>query len=322
MIDEWAQVSLDTGNDDLNEKVKASQIHNHRDSCWKKKGACRFNFPRPPSAKTIIAKPLPDDMPEEEKNLILEKAQFILALTKEKLTKLGKDDESMTIKDFVKSMSQAYKEKFGEELTEEHYHNALSISERGKTIILKRNVNEIMVNNYNPLFIRAWNANCDLQLCLDNYSVITYITDYFSKGDAGMTKLLRQALKEKNNLSDFEFKNYLKKVFFTSRQVCVSEATYNLVQGLDLKSSNITTKYVDTSVPEKRSSYFRWVGEDDELEEDHNESDSDVDNNEAPQTFFKEGMLRVITDCCKKANDSHGINRIVLKSSKMSEHIF
>ena len=60
-----------------------------------------------------------------------------------------------------------------------------------------------------------------------------------------------------------------------------------------MKSSNITTKYVDTSVPEKRSSYFRWVGEDDELEEGHNESDSDVDNNEAPQTFSKEGMLRV-----------------------------
>ena len=135
-----------------------------------------------------------------------------------------------------------------------------------------------------------------VQVCLDNYSVITYITDYFSKGDANMTKLLRKALKEKKSLADFEFKNYLKRVFFTSRQVCVSEATYNLVQGLDLKFSNVTSKYVDTNVPEKRSAYFKWVGENDELDEGHNDSDSDDDNKDTPQFSAKVGMLQVIIE--------------------------
>ena len=68
------------------------------------------------------------------------------------------------------------------------YHDALGISERGKTVILKRKPNEMWVNNYNPHFIKAWQANMDIQFCMDSYAIITYITDYLTKGDAGLTK--------------------------------------------------------------------------------------------------------------------------------------
>ena len=175
----------------------------------------------------------------------------------------------------------------------ETYHKALSISERGKVIILKRTVLERNVNNYNPFFLSIWNANCDLQLCLDNYAVITYITDYFSKGDAGLTRLLMKALKEKKDeYSDSELKHYLKRVFIISRQVCVSEATYRLVQGLDLKGSNVASKHVDTSIPEKRAAYFRWVGEDNDEKEGFNESDSensDEDDNDGKTPHYPKG---------------------------------
>ena len=67
-------------------------------------------------------------------------------------------------------------------------HNALSISERGHTVILKRAPSEIMVNNYNKTFMLAWEANMDNQFCLDSYAVLTYITDYLTKGDAGLTR--------------------------------------------------------------------------------------------------------------------------------------
>ena len=79
----------------------------------------------------------------------------------------------------------------------------------------------------------------DIQFCLDTYAVVTYITDYLSKGDVGLTKALAKALSESKELNEFDRLNYIKKVYFTSRQVCVSEAAYKLIYGLNLKGSNV-----------------------------------------------------------------------------------
>ena len=54
----------------------------------------------------------------------------------------------------------------------------------------QRKPNEMWVNNYNPLFMKAWQANMDIQFCMDSYAIITYITDYLTKGDAGLTKVI------------------------------------------------------------------------------------------------------------------------------------
>ena len=61
------------------------------------------------------------------------------------------------------------------------YEQALGTSEKGYKIIHKRDIDEIYVNNYNKEWLINWNANMDLQLCLDFYAVITYISDYYSK---------------------------------------------------------------------------------------------------------------------------------------------
>ena len=50
---------------------------------------------------------------------------------------------------------------------------------------------------------------------------------------------------------------HLKQVYFKNKQVCVSEATYRLVRGLDLKKSNTACTYVTTGFPRNRSSFFR-----------------------------------------------------------------
>ena len=62
-------------------------------------------------------------------------------------------------------------------------------------MILKRDVKERNVNNYNPEMINAWNANMDIQLALDPFAVITYIINYTTKDESGMTKFLTEALK-------------------------------------------------------------------------------------------------------------------------------
>ena len=61
-------------------------------------------------------------------------------------------------------------------------------------IILKRRPDEMWVNNYNPIFLKAWQANMDIQFCMDSYAIITYITDYLTKGDAGLTKELTKVI--------------------------------------------------------------------------------------------------------------------------------
>lgn len=55
LIDKWVSCSLDTGDDKLNQMVQEVNVHRHTKSCRKGKTNCRFNFPRLPSAKTLIA---------------------------------------------------------------------------------------------------------------------------------------------------------------------------------------------------------------------------------------------------------------------------
>ena len=50
---------------------------------------------------------------------------------------------------------------------------------------MERDIDEVFVNSYNPEWILAWNGNMDLQICLDFFAVITYITEYYTKDDTG-----------------------------------------------------------------------------------------------------------------------------------------
>ena len=82
-----------------------------------------------------------------------------------------------------------------------NYEDALEVSDRGYTVFHKRDVDEIFVNNYNQEWIVCWNANMDLQLCLDFFAVITYISDYYSKDDSGTLHYIKEALKQSQDCS-------------------------------------------------------------------------------------------------------------------------
>ena len=76
------------------------------------------------------------------------------------------------------------------------YHDALSVSAAGYRIVLKRDVDEIFVNNYNSEWLFNWNANMDIQFCFDYFAIITYISDYYGKDDSGTVDYIKQALNE------------------------------------------------------------------------------------------------------------------------------
>ena len=76
-------------------------------------------------------------------------------------------------------------------ITEENYLLAIRSSLNAATIFLKRNPNEIHINNYNADYLAAWRANMHIHYVLDVYACAVYIADYISKSQKGMSELLR-----------------------------------------------------------------------------------------------------------------------------------
>ena len=128
----------------------------------------------------------------------------------------------------------------------EEYENALSDNKSGYRPFYKRDVSETMVNTYNPEWLSAWNGNMDIQLCLDFFAVITYISDYYSKDDSGTMQLLIDALKDAEN-EDLRTKlKRIKSVFLTHQQMGESEAYYRILPHMHLKDSNVEAVFAPT----------------------------------------------------------------------------
>ena len=148
------------------------------------------------------------------------------------------------------------------------YHFCLSFCEYGTRVVLQRNVNEIFVNNYNPHWMEAWQGNMDIQLCLDYFSIITYMTDYVTKPETKTTEVLKHVHKEKmkEGCSTKELMNTLIHAYLTHREMGECESYYKLDPTLHFKSSSRKTVFVGTGFPENRSKFLRKVNKDTENE--------------------------------------------------------
>ncbi|CAG2202192.1 unnamed protein product [Mytilus edulis] len=169
----------------------------------------RFNYPKPPSSETIIAQPSDFHNPNKAK-LALESAAFIKSSVIEKLE----------TKDYT-SLNHLLKDS---NISHQEYKSALELSKRGKLIIYKRNQTEIQINSYNKHLLRAWEANLDVQYCLDPYACIAYMVAYITKDEREMSQILQAVSNEANTL---DFKS-------------------------SMKNSNFSTVYVPADKPEKR----------------------------------------------------------------------
>ena len=86
------------------------------------------------------------------------------------------------------------------EVTPEEYIEALSWSRTGYSVHLKRDLDELYINSYNPEWLLAWNGNIDFSPVLAFFEVITYITEYFTKDESGTVEAIKQMLE--NNPDD------------------------------------------------------------------------------------------------------------------------
>ena len=132
----------------------------------------------------------------------------------------------------------------------------------GSTVLLKRDIDEIYVNNYNPEWAEAWNANHDLQPVLDFFAAITYITDYWAKPDEGITQHLREAATALKSEPDQQKRcQQMANIFMTHRQMGEAEAYYKIFPNLTLKYSNVDTIFIPTDKKELRSKFLMKLDE-------------------------------------------------------------
>ena len=151
--------------------VKTYQMHRHSKTCRKYKNqACRFHFGKLFSKRTIVAEPLPSDIPESEKVLILQKRKEIVSKVKEYINlnlnpaKVNFFDRSRDDFVDVKSISEILCELDIDEL---EYEAALAVSDDNDfQLYLKRPTNSCFVNNYFDAGLLAWEAS-------NRYSTIT-----------------------------------------------------------------------------------------------------------------------------------------------------
>jgi hypothetical protein len=191
-------------NAELHHLVTSVQIHHHTQTCRKKGTECRFGFSKLPSPKTIIAK-APENDNVVLANATVETAAHILADVHTKLSDTDLTNCS-SLEDIVHSTG----------LTMDQYMFALGVTKQGKTVVLRRDISERNVNYYNKYLLQAWEANLDIQYCLDPYACIAYMLAYITKDEREMSTVLQNVSKESANCGWKEQMKACASAFFES----------------------------------------------------------------------------------------------------------
>ena len=72
-------------------------------------------------------------------------------------------------------------------MTFDEYDTYVESLTSASVILMKRDIKDCWVNNYNPDLLMAWNANMDIQYILDEYGCIMYMLSYISKPEREMS---------------------------------------------------------------------------------------------------------------------------------------
>ena len=234
------------------------QYHSHSQTCKKKnRMVCRFNFPQPPMRDTVILYPLEDDIPASEK----EKHKGEFRKFHEKLNDM-KDGEDISFDDLL--------EKLG--VSEEDYILAIRASLVTATIFLKRNPNELRINNYNRSCLLAWRANIDIQYVLDVYACAMYIVSYISKAQRGMSELLRIACEEAKS-GNSSVKQQVRDIgnkFLNAVEISAQEAVYLALQ-LPMRRSSREVVFIPSSPADERIQLLKSLDQIKEMEDESEE---------------------------------------------------
>ena len=231
-IDKYISCKLPTEDGKLRELVLLLQKHKHSSYCKRNK-TCRFNFPKPPSPKTLITKFDPEntDTDVDHSLTALKKVQKLIA----------ENNTDLSLSDLLDKVH----------LTESEYIEALETSSTGFVVVLKREPRECCINNYNPAVMLAWQANMDIQFVLNAYACVMYVASYIMKTERSMGELLKRVAAEART---DELKKQLRKIgaaFLSHREVSAQEAVYRILS-LPMKQLSRSVVFVNTNPKNER----------------------------------------------------------------------
>lgn len=236
-------------------KLVARQVHRHSHTCRKNtKRECRFNYPQPPMRQTEILYPLDTDIAKTE----TKKHENTWKSIKLYLDDI-KEGEDISFDELLLKLK----------VTEENYLLAIRSSINTPTVFLKRNPNELRINNYNPACLSAWRANMDIQYVLDVYACAVYIVNYISKAQKGMSKLLRQACTEARE-GNSNIKQQVRDIgskFVNNVEISAQEAVYIVLQ-LPMRKASREVIFINTSPPEDRVELLKPLNDIKDMEDD------------------------------------------------------
>ena len=78
-------------------------------------------------------------------------------------------------------------------MDETRSYNAFLSNLKQPRFFLKRNCYDVSINAYNKYLLFFWNANMDIQFCLNPYAVAVYICPYIAKTNLNVSKTLSDA---------------------------------------------------------------------------------------------------------------------------------
>lgn len=217
------------------------QNHKHTRTCYKSKGKnkkCRFKIPLPMMRNTQILHPLEQDEERYRKD------------GKENYTKIHKRIKEL----FAKPDEISFDDILNQlELSEQEYLFAIRSSLKKSTVFLKRGSMDIGINAYNREILQMFESNMDIQFILNEFAVASYIVNYISKIDSGLSKLLRQAVAEIDvgNLTLRERFRKISNVFNNGLLLSAQEAVY-LCLSMPLSKSSRNIVFINTGPKESR----------------------------------------------------------------------
>ena len=121
----------------------------------------------------------------------------------------------------------------------EKVHNSGDNEHYRAKILTKRN--DARLNNHQQLQLQGWRANCDIQVVIDHYACVEYLTKYAAKGEP-RSPILKQAFNSivQNVDSNTDPRRAIKKVVMKSlgeRDYAAQETMHHLLS-LKLHSSS------------------------------------------------------------------------------------
>jgi hypothetical protein len=240
---------------EMHQLVSTLQTHHHTTTCRKKKGViCRFNAPWPPTEETIISRAPPVKETEKAKHKIKRSKEIV---NKVLAAFQGMDLDSVCLTQVLDEAN----------VTATQYMTALKTMNSKMCALYKRKPNETMISPYNPILLKLWQANMNIQYVCGVYGLVIYLSEYVCKSEHYMSELMKKASKEAGNATISEQLKPVGKVFLKYREVSLHEAIKRVLS-LPLRKSNVDVQFIPTGLRKDISRMLKSKEQLDRLDDD------------------------------------------------------